>query len=131
MPNFNNVVVLGRLTADPALKHASGVPVCEFSLAVSKSYTKESGEKAETTTFVDIEVWRRQAEICAQFLKKGRHALVMGELKQDRWSDKETGKPRSKLKVVASRVNFIDKNQDGPQESPVEADASEADPLQP
>lgn len=108
MANFNSVIVVGRLTRDPELKYVpSGAPVCSFSLATSRRWTNAEGQKAEATTFLDVDVWRRMAEICAQFLKKGREVLVMGSLRQDRWLDKTTQQPRSRIKVVAQQVQFL------------------------
>lgn len=109
MANFNSVVIVGRLTRDPELRYApSGSPVCSFSVATSRKYTKEDGQKAEQTTFVDVDVWKRMAEICSQFLKKGRQVLVMGSLRQSRWTDAKTQQPRSKLRIVAQNVQFLD-----------------------
>jgi single-strand DNA-binding protein len=108
MANFNSVVIVGRLTRDPELKYApSGAPVCSFGVATSHPYTKDDGQKAESTTFLDVTVWRRLAEICAQFLKKGREVLVMGTLRQSRWTDPKTNQARSKIKVVAQNVQFF------------------------
>jgi single-strand DNA-binding protein len=108
MADFNNVVIVGRLTRDPELRYASsGAPVCSFSVATSRKYTKQDGQKAESTTFVDVDVWRRMAEICAQFLKKGREVLVMGSLLQDRWVDAKTQQNRSKIKLLAQQVRFL------------------------
>lgn len=108
MANFNSVTILGRLTRDPELRYAqSGAPVCSFGVATSHRYTKADGQKAETTTFLDVSVWRRLAEICQQFLKKGREVLVMGTLRQSRWTDPKTNQPRSKLRVVAQTIQFI------------------------
>ena len=73
MSSFNQAVLLGNLTRDPELRYtAQGVPVADFSLAVNRKYTRTDGEKAEEVTFVEITCWRRQAEIAAEFLKKGR-----------------------------------------------------------
>jgi single-strand DNA-binding protein len=108
MANFNSVVIVGRLTRDPELKYApSGAPVCAFSVATSHKYTKDDGTKAETTTFLDVSAWRRLAEICQQFLKKGREVLVMGTLRQSRWKDPKTNQSRSKIRVVAQNVQFF------------------------
>ncbi len=108
MANFNSVVIVGRLTRDPELRYApGGAPVCSFSVATSQRYTKEDGAKAENTTFLDVDVWRRLAEICHQFLKKGREVLVMGSLRQSRWTDAATQKPRTKLHLVAQNVQFL------------------------
>jgi single-strand DNA-binding protein len=113
MADFNSVVLLGRLTRDPELKYvANGAPVCKFSIATNHRYTKSDGQKAESVTFVEVDVWRRLAEICSQFLKKGREVLVTGTLKQDRWIDQETKQTRSKLKVVAREVKFIGPRRD-------------------
>jgi len=108
MADFNSVVLLGRLTRDPELRYVgNGAPVCSFSVATNHRYTKSDGQKAESVTFIDVDVWRRLAELCSQFLKKGRQVLVTGMLKQDRWVDSKTQQQRSKLKVVAREVKFI------------------------
>ena len=108
MADYNNVVILGRLTRDPELRYApSGAPVCSFSVATNHNYTKSDGQKAQSVTFIDVDAWRRLAEICSQFLKKGRQVLVSGTLKQDRWTDAKSQQPRSRLKVLAREVKFI------------------------
>jgi single-strand DNA-binding protein len=107
MASFNKVFLMGNLTRDPELSYTTeGVPVCKFGLAVNKSFTTKQGEKKEDVLFIDITVWRKQAENCATYLKKGRQALVEGELKLDSWQSKE-GEKRSKIKVVAQSVTFI------------------------
>ena len=108
MADFNSVVLLGRLARDPQLRYVNnGAPVCTFSVATNHRYTKPDGQKAESVTFIDVDVWRRLAELCSQFLKKGRQVLVTGMLKQDRWTDAKTQQPRSRLKVIAREVKFI------------------------
>jgi single-strand DNA-binding protein len=126
MANFNSVVIVGRLTRDPELKYApSGAPVCSFGVATSHHYTKDDGQKAESTTFLDVTAWRRLAEICAQFLKKGREVLVMGTLRQSRWTDAKTNQPRTKIKVVAQNVQFF-RGPDRPGDDAPDAPGSEA-----
>ena len=90
----------------------SGAPVCSFSVATSRRWTNQEGQKSEATTFLDVDVWKRMAEICAQFLKKGREVLVMGSLRQDQWLDKNTQQPRSKIKIVAQQVQFLGSRRD-------------------
>jgi len=108
MANFNSVVVVGRVDRDPELRYApNGAPVCSFSVATSRRITNEAGEKVEHLTILDVEVWRRMAEICAQFFKKGREVLVMGTLRQSRWVDPQTKEPRSKITVIARQVQFL------------------------
>jgi single-strand DNA-binding protein len=126
MADFNSVVLLGRLTRDPELRYVgSGAPVCSFSVATNQNYTKSDGQKVQAVTFVEVTVWRRLAEICSQFLKKGRQVLVTGTLKQDRWVDAKTQQSRSKLKIVAREVKFL-----GPRtnEEPEEERGSEDEP---
>lgn len=108
MANFNSVVVLGRLTRDPELRYTpQGVPVCSFSLAVSSRRRSADGSQVEDVAFLDVEVWRQPAETSAQFLKKGSQVLVYGTLRQERWKDEKTGRPRSRIKVVARDVQFL------------------------
>lgn len=108
MPSFNSVVLVGHLARDPELRYTGqGKAVCDFAIGVNRTYTKQSGEKVEDVAFVDITVWDRMGEACAEYLKKGRPVLVSGHLIQDRWQDEATGQKRSKLKVVAERVQFL------------------------
>jgi single-strand DNA-binding protein len=124
MADYNCVVLLGRLARDPELKYApSGAPVCSFSVATNHHYTKSDGQKAQSVTFVDIVAWRRLAEICSQFLKKGRQVLVSGSLKQERWTDAKTQQPRSRLKILAREVKFVGPR---PEDEPAEAQDAEA-----
>ena len=123
MASFNSVVMVGNLVRDPELKYvANGAPVCRFRIAASRKFTKSDGEKAQDTTFVDVDAWRRLAEICSQFLKKGRQVLVMGSLRLDEWTDAKTQQKRSKLKIIARDVQFLWAKEDGGE---VEAPAGE------
>lgn len=104
MAGFSQVVLLGRLARDPELRYTSqGKAVCAFAVAVQRRH-----EKGEEVAFVDVTAWDRQAEACAEYLKKGRSVLVSGRLAHDSWEDKETGKTRTKLRVVAREVTFLD-----------------------
>jgi len=108
MPSFNSVVIMGHLARDPELRYTpQGKAVSNFTVAVNHRYTKEDGEKVEEVAFVDVSVWNRLAETCAEYLKKGRAALVSGRLVQDHWEDKETGQKRSKLRIAAQQVTFV------------------------
>ena len=108
MPNFNSVVLLGRLTRDPELRYTpQGAPVCDFTLAVNRTFTRKDGEKVEEAAFVDVTVWNRLAEVSAEYLKKGRAALICGHLVQDRWEDEATGQKRSKIRIQANTVQFL------------------------
>ena len=114
MAQLNKVFLMGNLTRDPELRRLpSGSAVTELGLALNRSYTGKDGEKREEVVFIDVTVWDRQAETCCQYLKKGRAVHVEGYLKMDSWEDKATGEKRSKLKVQADRVQFLDRREDG------------------
>lgn len=107
MASFNKVILMGRLTRDPELKQAaSGVKVADLGLAISEQWKDKNGEAQETTCFVDVVVWDKQAEICCQYLAKGRLVLVEGRLQLDEWTNAQ-GEKRSKLRVRANRVQFM------------------------
>jgi len=108
MANFNKVLLMGNLTRDPEVRYTpKGTAVATLGLAVNEYYTTATGEQKEETIFVDIDVWGRQAETAGQYLAKGRPVFVEGRLRLDTWDDKETGQKRSKLKVVALRIQFL------------------------
>ena len=108
MASLNKVLLIGNLTHDPELRRIpSGTAVVTLRMAVSESFQNKSGERVERTVFLDVDVWDRQAENCAQYLTKGSPICVEGRLQLDSWDDKETGQKRSRLKVRADRVQFL------------------------
>jgi single-strand DNA-binding protein len=76
-------------------------------MAVNRVYTAENGEKREDTTFVDVTLWGRTAEIAGEYLKKGRPVFIEGRLQLDTWDDKQSGQKRSKLKVVGEGLQLL------------------------
>jgi single-strand DNA-binding protein len=111
MANFNKVILAGNLTRDPELRYTpKGTAVARITLAVNRTWKSESGESKEEVSFVDVDIWGRQAEVISQYMKKGRPLLVEGRLKQDTWEDKNTKQKQSKLKVVLESFSFIDSN---------------------
>jgi single-strand DNA-binding protein len=115
MASFNRVILMGNLTRDPQVRYlASGTAVTELGLAVNRSWTdKQSGQRREEVTFVDVTLWGRQAEIAGEYLSKGRAVLIEGRLQLDQWQDKETGQNRSKLKVVCENMTMVGSRGDG------------------
>lgn len=115
MANFNKVIIAGNLTRDPELRYTpKGTAVARITLAVNRTFTSgEGGEKKEEVSFVDVDVWGKQAEIISQYMKKGRPLLVEGRLKQDSWEDKNTKQKVSKLKVVLETFSFLDSGNRG------------------
>lgn len=110
--NVNRVLLVGRITRKPELRHTpSGVPVVDLGLAMNETYTTKGGEAAESTCFVDVVVWQRQAEVCAQYLKKGSPVCVEGKLQLDEWKS-EQGEKRSRIRIRADRVQFMPKQKE-------------------
>ncbi len=107
MANLNKVMLIGNLTRDIELRSiAGGQSVGNFGLAVNRQYTTKEGNKQEEVTFIDCEVWGKQADIMKQYLSKGRPVFIEGRLKLDTWEDKE-GKKQSKLRVVVENFQFL------------------------
>ena len=103
---LNRIVLIGRLTADPQLRYTqSGVAVATFTLAVDRPFTNQQGERE--ADFINIVVWRKQAENCANYLAKGRLAAVDGRL-QIRSYDAQDGTRRWMTEVVADSVRFLE-----------------------
>src|SRR3954451_1040554 len=109
MADLNKVFLMGRLTFDPELRYTpNGSAVSDLRLATSRSWTGKDGERKADKLFIDVTVWNRQAEICCQYLKKGRQIHVEGYLRSESW-ESPTGEKRSKVKVEAERVQFLDR----------------------
>jgi len=107
MASYNRVILVGNLTRDPELRYTpSQTAVTEIGLAVNDRRKNASGEWIEETTFVDVTLWARQAEVANEYLSKGAPVLIEGRLKFDTWEDKE-GQKRSKLRVVGERMQML------------------------
>src|SRR5207249_7593322 len=109
MASFNRVILAGNLTRDPELRYTpKGLAISKIGLAVNRTWKNEAGETKEEVTFVDVDSFGRQAEVIAQYFKKGSPILVEGRLRLDQWDDKQTGQKRSKLGVVLEGFSFLD-----------------------
>ena len=109
MASFNKVILMGNLTRDPELRYTpKGTAIARIGLAINRTWKNETGETKEEVTFVDVDAWGRQAEVIAQYLKKGRPMLMEGRLKLDQWEDKNTHQKQSKLRVVLESFQFLD-----------------------
>ena len=108
MANVNKVILIGNVTRDPEVKFTSkGSAVTDIGLAINRNYTLDNGEKREETTFVDVELWGRLAEIAGEYAKKGRPIYVEGRLRMDTWEDKTSGQKRSRMKVVGENLQLL------------------------
>ena len=108
MASYNRIIMMGNLTRDPEVKQlTSGQTVCRFGLASNRQFkNRQTGTMVQEVCFVDVDVWGPQAEVCKQYLQKGRGVLIEGRLKLDSWQDQD-GAKRSKHSIVADRVTFI------------------------
>lgn len=108
MANLNKVMLIGNLTRDPELRHTPrGTAVAELGLAINRVWNNEQGQRQEETTFVDVTLWGRQAEVAQQYLTKGSPAYIEGRLQLDTWDDKQSGQKRSKLKIVGETLQLL------------------------
>lgn len=104
--SFNQVILMGNLTRDPELRTTpNGTNVCSFSLALNRSYKSADGNWTEATDYIDVVAWGPLGERVAQYLTKGRPALVNGRLQSRSWE--QDGNKRSKVEVVAQDVTFL------------------------
>lgn len=129
MASFNKVILLGNVTRDIQVKYTpGGTAVAEVGLAVNRIwFDKQSNQKKEDVTFVDVTLWGRTAEVAGEFLQKGKPVLIEGRLALDQWTDKDSGQKRSKLKVVGETLQLLGSKSDGQgrsrQQSELEAQA--------
>lgn len=106
MASFNKIILLGNLTRDVEMKYLpSGMAVAELGLAMNDRRKGQNGEWVDETTFVDVTLFGRQAEVAGEYLKKGESALIEGRLKLDQWE--KDGQKRSKLKVVGDNLRML------------------------
>ena len=108
---LNKVVIMGRLTRDPEIRHTqNGTAVASLTLACDRDFKPKSGEKE--TDFIDVVVWGKTAEFAANYFTKGRMVIVEGRLQVRVWQDKD-GNKRKSTEVVADRMYFGDSKQEG------------------
>ena len=108
MASVNKVILIGNITRSPEIKYTpKGTAVCDVGLAINHVRKCEGGEKIEDTTFVDVTLWGKTAEVANQYAKKGSPLYVEGRLTLESWEDKQSGQKRSKLKVVGESIQFL------------------------
>ena len=106
MASFNRVILVGNVTRDVELRFTpGGTPVTEIGMAVNDRRKNQNGEWVEETTFVDVTLWGRTAEVAKEYLGKGSPVLIEGRLKLDTWET--DGQKRSKLRVVGERMQML------------------------
>ncbi len=109
MYSLNRATILGNATKDPELKQlATGQSVCTFSVATNRTWTGSNGQKQESTEFHNVVAWRKLADICAQYVKKGRKVYVEGYLQTRDWQGQD-GVKRYRTEIVADNVILLDR----------------------
>jgi single-strand DNA-binding protein len=104
---INKVILIGNLGQNPEVKHsASGQSICNLSIATNESWTDKNGQKQEKTEWHRVVVFGKLAELCGQYLQKGRQAYIEGKLQTRSWQDKD-GQTRYTTEVVAQQVQFL------------------------
>lgn len=133
MSGVNKVILIGRLGQDPEVRYTpSGQAVANFSMATSENWTGKDGQKQERTEWHRIVVWGRLAELCKDYLRKGRQVYIDGKLQTRSWDDKD-GKKRYTTEIVANTVQFLGTAPDKVEttDSNVEHNQTESSPIPP
>lgn len=109
MASLNKIILIGNLTAEPELRYLQGsnTAICEFSIAINNKYRSNGGQTKEEVCFVEIVVWGKQGENCNRHLQKGSSVFVDGRLVYETWTERDTQKKRSRLRVIAEKVQYI------------------------
>lgn len=108
MANLNKVMLIGNVVADPELRYTpKGTAVTDLRMAVNRQWTNDQGSRQEETTYLDVTLWSRQAELASQYLFKGRPVFIEGRLQMETWEDKTSGQKRSRLKIVGENMQFL------------------------
>ena len=111
--SVNKVILVGRLGKDPELRSIpSGTSVAKFSIATDDRFTDKAGEKQERTEWHNIVVWGKLAEICGQYLRKGKLVYIEGSIRTDSWDDKETGVKKYRTEIIANTMQMLEKKGD-------------------
>jgi single-strand DNA-binding protein len=121
MPALNRVQLIGRLGKDPETRYTTtGRNYCTFSLAVDRRWKSAQGESREATDWFNIETWARLAEICQQYLTKGRLVFLEGRLQTDRWE--KNGETHYFTKIVANQMQILERKPEEPELAEEEAE---------
>lgn len=111
---MNKFIAVGNMTRDPELRYTpKGTAVCNFDIAINRTWKTDDGETHEAVTFINCQAWGRTAEATAQYCKKGKKVLIESRLDQQTWEDKETHKQRSKIVAVVETIQFLGSKESG------------------
>lgn len=131
--SVNKVILIGRLGRDPEVRYtASGMPVCNFSLATDSAWKDKSGEQKQQTEWHRIVAWNKLAEICGEYLTKGKQVYVEGSIRNKEWEDKQGGGKRTGYEIVIRDMRMLGSRadsgrMDAASQEPVSRDSSPAE----
>lgn len=109
MASVNRIIIIGNLGGDPEMRFTpAGQPVTSFNVATNRRYTTADGERKEETEWFTVVAWRKLAELCNQYLSKGRQVYVEGRLHSHSW-DGQDGQKHFRNEIIADRVSFLDR----------------------
>jgi single-strand DNA-binding protein len=132
---YHKIIIVGNLGRDPEMRYTpDGTPVTTFSVAANRRWTGQDGQQHDETVWFRVSAWRRQAEICNQYLQKGRQVLVEGRLRMDpatggpRVYQKQDGSYGASFEVTAETVRFLGRpGEAAPPEAPAEFEEAPAE----
>ena len=113
MGSVNKVILVGNLGRDAELRYTpGGAAVAKFSLATTEVWNDKGGQRQERTEWHNIVAWGKLAEICGQYLRKGKLIYIEGSIRTDSWDDKETGQKRYRTEIIANQMQMLDRKGD-------------------
>ncbi len=125
--SVNKVILIGRLGKDPELKYTSGgTPVARFTLATDETFKDRSGEQQRRTEWHTIVAWRKLAEICGEYLTKGKQVYIEGSIQSRQWED-QSGNKRTSYEIVARQMTMLGSRADSERASASSAEQGPAD----
>lgn len=126
MSSINKVILIGRLGKDPELKYTpGGAPVAKFSLATDEVYKDRAGEQQKRTEWHNIVAWNRLAEICGEYLTKGKQVYIEGSIRSHQWED-QSGNKRTMYEIIAREMKMLGSRADSERAAGASAGASAA-----
>lgn len=129
--SVNKVILIGRLGRDPELKYTpSGAPVAKFSLATDEVFKDKTGEKQQRTEWHNIVAWNKLAEICGEYLTKGKQVYIEGSIQSRQWEDK-SGNKRTTYEIVARQMTMLGSRADSERAPSRSASDADREPVEP
>ena len=128
--NLNKAMIIGNLTRDPEIRNTpSGLPVASFAVATNRVWTDQAGQKQEKVEFHNVVAWRRLAEICGQYLRKGSKVYIEGRLQTNDWAGQD-GVKRYRTEIIVENMIMLDRAGSAQSAAPGQPSAPAPAPVQ-